>query len=120
MRMHSKQIKVECIDRVTEKRHVFSSLFMIVMFSNNRCRLKANKRGSEMKSYWRELKRIGAIDQVHLWNYTDVPRDLEYIRRVAKKYSSFLKIMEPEEVPLPETALFFDRCVFFEFHCFLT
>jgi hypothetical protein len=58
--------------------------------------------------YWRELKRIGAIDEVHLWNYTDVPRDLEYIRHVEKKYSSFLKIMEPSSVPLPET-LFFDH-----------
>jgi hypothetical protein len=53
--------------------------------------------------YWREMKRIGAVDKVHLWNFTDGPKDLEYLRHVAKMYSSFIKIMEPSDVPLPET-----------------
>jgi hypothetical protein len=56
--------------------------------------------------YWREMIRIKAIDEVHLWNFTNNPGDLEYMRHVAKKYSSFLKIMEPTHVPLPETYWF--------------
>lgn len=53
--------------------------------------------------YWREMIRIGAIHEVHLWNFTNKEVDLEYMRHVSKKYSSFLKIMEPSDVPLPET-----------------
>ena len=53
--------------------------------------------------YWREMIRTGAIHEVHLWNFTDVEGDLEYMRHVGKKYKSFLTIMEPSDVPLPET-----------------
>lgn len=56
--------------------------------------------------YWREMIRIKAIHEIHLWNFTDNEGDLEYMRHVAKKYSSFLKIMEPSNVPLPETYWF--------------
>jgi len=58
--------------------------------------------------YWREMVRTGAIHEIHLWNFTDNEGDLEYMRHVGKKYSSFIKIMEPTDVPLPET-FWFDK-----------
>jgi len=62
--------------------------------------------------YWEEMYRIGAIDEVHLWNFTHNNKgnetlvNQEYLRHLGKKYSSFLTIMQPSEVTMEETYWF--------------
>lgn len=59
--------------------------------------------------YWAEMHRLGAIEEVHLWNYTSANKyqqeNLEYLRHVENKYS-FVTIMEPSDVEMPETYWF--------------
>jgi hypothetical protein len=59
--------------------------------------------------YWAEMHRMGAIQEVHLWNYTltnqYTQENLQYIRHVEQKYP-FVTIMEPSDVEMPETYWF--------------
>lgn len=59
--------------------------------------------------YWAEMHRMGAIQEVHLWNYTltnqYTQENLRYLRHVEKKYP-FITIMEPSDVEMPETYWF--------------
>ena len=63
--------------------------------------------------YWTEMHALGAIDEIHLWNYIrrdDNPKNIEHrqhLHQLESKYS-FLSIMEPSSVPMPET-YWYDR-----------
>ena len=54
--------------------------------------------------YWKEMIRLGAIHEVHLWNFTsrNSHEDVAYLQHLEKKYS-FVTIMEPSTVPMEET-----------------
>mmetsp|Transcript_7162 Transcript_7162/g.15637 ORF Transcript_7162/g.15637 Transcript_7162/m.15637 type:complete len:489 (-) Transcript_7162:127-1593(-) len=61
--------------------------------------------------YWDEMYKLGAIDEVHLWNYiplhdTEENRiNRDYLVSLPKKYP-FLSIKRPSEVPMEETKWF--------------
>jgi hypothetical protein len=56
--------------------------------------------------YWVEMIRIGAITEVHLWDYTRGGLhnpDRKHLQHLARKYSSFLTIMDPFNIDMNET-----------------
>lgn len=59
--------------------------------------------------YWQEMYNLGAIDEIHLWNYTQrdgfFQENLDYLRHLEVKYA-FVKIMEPSDVDMTETYWF--------------
>ena len=48
--------------------------------------------------YWKEMIRIGAIDEVHLWDYCFDMDDRKHLYTLGEKYSGFVKIMRPQDV----------------------
>lgn len=63
--------------------------------------------------YWEEMYRIGAIDEVHLWNYThnlknETKVNQKYLKHLEETYSEFLTVMQPSKVSMEET-YWFDR-----------
>jgi len=61
--------------------------------------------------YWAEMHKLGAINEVHLWNFIHngkyAQENRAYLRHLQNKYS-FLTIMEPSDVEMPET-LWYDK-----------
>ena len=63
--------------------------------------------------YWKEMHALGAISEIHLWNYIrrdDNPENAkqrQHLRQLQSKYS-FISIKEPSDIPMPET-YWYDR-----------